>query len=127
MLPHSEVQKLLWRVASPESQAWWNKGTLLSFPSCTSSTTIKTIRAVELTLNHTENVEIEVCVGVRVEKNMFLRHSGAQKRFEQIVSPWFQAADCRCSDRGSLNLPPCTLSGEDNGIQLKLMSINFTH
>lgn len=48
------------------------------------------------------------------EKNMFLRHSGAQKRFEQIASPWFQAADCRCSDRGSLNLPPCTLSGEDN-------------
>lgn len=68
MLPHSEVQKLLWRAASPESQAWWNKGTLLSFPSCTSSTTIKTIRAPELTLNHTENVEREVCVGVRVEK-----------------------------------------------------------
>lgn len=38
-LPHSEVQKPLWRAASPESQAKWNTAsqTLLSCPVCTSS------------------------------------------------------------------------------------------
>lgn len=38
-LPHSAVQKPLWRAGSPESQAEWNteRWTLLSFPFCTSS------------------------------------------------------------------------------------------
>lgn len=111
-LPRSEAQKLLWHAASPESRAWWNKGTLLPFPACTSTTTIETITAAGLTVNPKVHVEMQVCVGVS-GRNRPLRHSAPQKRCERIASPWFQAADCRRSERGSLDLPPCTLSGED--------------
>lgn len=58
------------------------------------------------------HVEMQVCVGVS-GRNMPLRHSAPQKRCERISSPWFQAADCRRSERGSSILPPCTLSGDD--------------
>lgn len=95
-LPRSGVQKLLWHAASPESQAWWNTGTLPSFPACTSSATFGTLTAGGRTLNE------------RALRNVPLRHSAPQKRVERIASPWFQAADGRRSERGSLNLPACT-------------------